>query len=110
MMTFIMLTRLSPGALTSPRSFEELEHQVKERIETECPDIQWVHNYAVLGGCDYLDIFTAPDLETALKVETIVRTYGHAQTEVWSATEWRAYKDLIRHIPAGEEIRKGEGI
>jgi hypothetical protein len=61
-------------------------------------------------GCDYLDIFTAPDLTVALKVSTIVRTYGHAHTEVWTATDWQAYKDLIRHLPAGEVVGTGEGI
>lgn len=110
MLTFIMLTRLFAGALHSPRSLEDLEHQVQERIETECPGVEWIHNYAILGGYDYLDIFRAPDLETAFKVSTIVRTYGHGHTEVWTATEWRAYKDLIRHLPAGEVVERGEGI
>jgi uncharacterized protein with GYD domain len=99
MLTYVMLTRLSPGALLSPRSLEELEQQVKKQIKTECPEVEWVHNYAILGDCDYLDIFTAPDMETALKVATIVRTFGHSHTEIWTATEWRSYKDVIRHLP-----------
>ncbi|MBE0596676.1 MAG: GYD domain-containing protein [Desulfuromonadales bacterium] len=99
MLTFVMLTRLSPGALHSPRSLEELEQQVKEEIQTDCPEVEWVHNYAILGDCDYLDIFKAPDMETALKVATIVRTFGHAHTEMWTATEWRSYKNLIRELP-----------
>jgi uncharacterized protein with GYD domain len=110
MLTFVMLTRLSPGALRAPQSLEQLEQRVMERIRSECPQVTWVHNYAILGGCDYLDIFTAPDLTTALKVSTIVRTYGHAHTEVWTATDWKAYKELIRHLPAGEVVGKGEGI
>jgi uncharacterized protein with GYD domain len=110
MTTYIMLTRLSPGALHSPRSLEELEQHVKEQIQTECPEVEWIHNYAILGDCDYLDIFQAPDLETAMKVATIVRTYGHAHTEVWTATEWRSYKDVIRHLPAGETMETGRGI
>jgi uncharacterized protein with GYD domain len=110
MTTYIMLTRLSPGALHSPQSLEELEQHVKDRIATECPEVEWVHNYAILGDCDYLDIFKAPDLETALKVATIVRTYGHGHTEVWTATEWRSYKDVIRQLPAGERMEAGRGI
>ena len=110
MLTFVMLTRLSPGALRSPQSLEELEEQVKERISSECPQVEWVHNYAILGACDYLDIFTAPDLETAMKVSTIVRTYGHAHTEIWTAAQWKAYKDLVRDLPAGELKGEGAGI
>ncbi len=110
MLTFIMLTRLSPGALRSPQSLENLERQVMERIQSQCPGVEWIHNYAVLGGCDYLDIFRAPDTQTAMKVSTIIRTYGHAQTEIWSATEWQNYKGLIRNLPAGEVEEAGGGI
>lgn len=110
MLTFAMLTRLSPGALRSPQSLEKLEKQVMERIRSECPQVEWVHNYAILGGCDYLDIFTAPDLNTAMKVSTIIRTYGHAQTEVWTATDWKAYKDLVRNLPKGGSEGEGAGI
>lgn len=110
MLHFAMLTRLSTSALRSPQSLEELEKQVMERIATECSGVEWVHNYAVLGGCDYLDIFTAPDIDTAMKVATIIRTFGHATTEVWSLSEWTAYKELIRRLPPGEVAGAGEGI
>jgi uncharacterized protein with GYD domain len=105
MITYVMLTRLSPGALHSPRSLEELEQQVKKQIQAECPEVEWVHNYAILGDCDYLDIFKSPDMETALKVATIVRTFGHGQTEIWTATEWRTYKDVIRELPEQAEMQ-----
>jgi len=110
MMTFVMLTRLSPSALHSPRSLEELERQVKEEIRTDCPEVEWVHNYAILGDCDYLDIFKAPDMETALKVATIVRTFGHAHTEIWAATEWRSYKDIIRELPEHAAMEPEERV
>ncbi|MEE9613205.1 MAG: GYD domain-containing protein [Desulfatiglandales bacterium] len=103
MPTFIMLTRLSPDSVRSPKSLEELERQVMERIRTECPQVEWVHDFAVLGPYDYLDIFRAPDTETAFKVATIIRTFGHAQTEVWTATEWAKFKDMVRHLPGGGE-------
>ena len=99
MQTFIMLTTLSHSALQSPSSLENLEREVMERIEAECPEVEWSSSYAVLGPYDYLDIFTAPDIETATKVATIVRTFGHAQTEVWGATEWKKFKELVRYLP-----------
>lgn len=110
MTTFVMLTRLSPGALRSPQSLEDLERKIKEQVGTECPQVEWLHNFAILGGCDYLDIFNAPDLDTAMKLSTIIRTYGHAHTEVWSAVEWQKYKAMIRHLPAGEVGGAGEGV
>jgi uncharacterized protein with GYD domain len=98
MSTFIMLTRLAHGTLTKPEELETLEKQAVERIGSECPKVEWPGSYAMLGPCDYLDVFQAPDIETATRVSTIVRTYGHAQTEVWAATEWQRFKDIIRDI------------
>ncbi len=100
MTTFIMLTRLAHGSLRSPRTLEELEKEVKARIETQCTGVTWIGNYTVLGPFDYVDLFEAPDLETATKLSAIVRTFGHAHTEIWPATSWTRFKELIRDIPA----------
>jgi uncharacterized protein with GYD domain len=97
-----MLTRLSHGSLRSPAALEELERQVMDRIRAECSGVEWTGSYAVLGPHDYVDIFEAPDNDAAMKVATIIRTFGHAQTEIWPATEWRAYKEMVRELPAGE--------
>jgi uncharacterized protein with GYD domain len=76
-----MLTSLSHAALDAPGRLEELEKQVMERIAAECPEVEWQSSFAVLGPYDYIDIFTAPDVEAATKVATIVRTFGHADTK-----------------------------
>lgn len=99
MQTFVMLTRLSSQAIVSPNTLETLEKKVMNRILSECPDVEWVHNLAVLGPYDYLDIFRAPDSQTAFKVSTIIRSFGHAHTEVWNAIEWASFKELIRNLP-----------
>jgi uncharacterized protein with GYD domain len=97
-----MLTRLSHGALQSPAALEQLERQVMERIRAECGEVRWTGSYVVFGPHDYVDIFEAPDNDAAMKVATIIRTFGHAETEIWPATEWRAYKEMVRELPAGE--------
>lgn len=102
MSTFIMLTRLSHEGLKSPRTLEALGRAVSDRIRSECPDVAWIGSYAVLGPADYVDIFTAPNIETATKVATIVRTFGHASTEVWGATPWKEFLGLVRDLPPGE--------
>jgi uncharacterized protein with GYD domain len=102
MPTFVMLTRITPESVTSPRSLEELERQAMDRVRAACPQVEWVGSYAVIGPYDYVDIFRAPDLETAMKVSALIRTFGHAQTEIWGATEWQRFKDIVRELP-GEE-------
>lgn len=98
MQTYAMLTRLEPSSLQSPTAVEDLEHQVKEHIRLACPTVQWISSYAVLGPHDYLDLFRAQGLDDASKISAIVRTYGHAHTEVWPLTEWPHFKAVIREL------------
>ncbi|MBB4038464.1 uncharacterized protein with GYD domain [Microvirga flocculans] len=99
MAVFIMLTRISPEAVRSPKALEDLEKQAMDRIRQECPGVEWIGSYAVLGPCDYVDLFKAADIETATKVSALIRTFGHAQTEVWAATEWQRFKEIVRNLP-----------
>ena len=107
MPVFIMLTRLSSEAVRSPKSLEELERQAMQRIDRECPEVKWWGSYAVLGPCDYLDIFEAPDVETATKVSTLIPHLWAPQTEIWAATEWARFKDLVRGLGGTEATDAG---
>jgi uncharacterized protein with GYD domain len=98
MTTYVMLTRLSPEALARPESVVQLNKRVEDRIKRECPKVKWVSNYAVLGSCDYLDVFDAPDAETATKVSLLVRSFGHATTETWIATPWDRFIKLAKEL------------
>jgi uncharacterized protein with GYD domain len=89
-----MLTRLSPEALTPPTTVADLNRKVQQQVKQDCPGVKWLANYAVLGPCDYLDIFECPDVETATKVALLVRTLGQATTETWVVTPWERYLSL----------------
>lgn len=101
--TYIMLTKLSPEAIRDTKDFEELNRRVEERIRRECPDIKWIGNYAVMGPYDYLDIFEAPNEESAACVSTIIRTFGHATTETWSAIPWDRFLGMMREMGKAEQ-------
>ncbi len=60
--------------------------------------MKWLANYAVFGPCDYLDVFEAPDADAATKVALIVRSFGHATTETWVATQWDRFADLATSL------------
>lgn len=102
MSTFTMLTRLSHDGLKSPRALETLGKTLGQQIKAERPEVDWIASYAILGAADYVDIFSAPSLEAATKVSTIVRTFGHATTEVWGATPWKELLGMVRDLPPAE--------
>lgn len=95
MATYAMLTRLTPEAVKAPADLQKLEKSVSERIRKECPQVKWLANYAILGPYDYLDLFEAPDETVAAKIAMIVRSFGHAQTETWTALPWERFEKLI---------------
>jgi uncharacterized protein with GYD domain len=99
MSKFILLTRMSPGVISSPESVEILERRVMEQVRTECRGVEWLSSYATIGPYDYVDVFGAPDIETATKVAFIVRMVADAHTEVWPATDWPRFVDIVHELP-----------
>jgi uncharacterized protein with GYD domain len=107
---FILFTHLPPGGVHSPTEIESLERRVASLVQSECHGVEWLHSYATLGDADYVDVFRAPDVETAMKVSAIIRLYGGATTEVWPATEWPRFKQIVGELrftaPQAEEAEK----
>lgn len=95
MATYAMLTRLTPEAVKSPSDLARLECAVIERVRNECPTVKWVARCAILDPYDYLELFEAPDETVAAKVVMIVRSFGHAQAETWTAVPWARFKRLL---------------
>jgi uncharacterized protein with GYD domain len=98
--TYVMLTKVSPESMASPAKIKNLEEEVKARVKRHCPQVKWIANYAVLGPYDYLDVFEAPDELTASRVATIVRSFGHATTETWTAIPWAKFRTMVDELAA----------
>jgi uncharacterized protein with GYD domain len=96
MPTYVLLTRLTSEAIKDPRAFDELGQPVIHKLKAECPEAKWISSYSVLGPYDHLDIFEAPDNDTATTVAVIVRSFGHALTETWAATPWDRFREIVR--------------
>lgn len=113
MTAFIMLTKITAGPIHAPHNVEMLERRVMEQVRVQCPEVTWRASYGILGPYDYIDIFTAPNIESATKVSMLFRSYGHAQAEVWPAVEWQTVKDLASQLPSRwrqEETNREEEI
>ncbi len=98
MPTYVLLTKVSPESTSSPAKLKELEAAVKKKVAKHCPQVKWVSSYAILGPYDYLDVIDAPDELTASKVAAIVRSFGHATTETWSAIPWSQFKGTLEGL------------
>jgi uncharacterized protein with GYD domain len=98
MPTFVMLTRLVSEEVNPSFKIQQRERDVVEKVRKYLPKVTWVSDFAVLGPWDYLDIFTAPDLETAMQVSSLVRYYGGAHTEVWPAVSWKGFLATMQDL------------
>jgi uncharacterized protein with GYD domain len=90
---YVLLTRLTSEAIKDPRPFDELGQRVIDKLKAEFPEAKWISSYSVLGPYDHLDIFEAPDNDTATTVAVIVRSFGH---ETWAATPWDRFREIVR--------------
>ena len=99
---YALLTRLSEASLRTEDPAEvgaalaALGERVAEALRRHVPEARWLHSYAVLEPCDYLDVFEAPNEEVAARAAQVIRSLGHATTEVWTLVPWERFRALGR--------------
>ncbi|MFO7891414.1 MAG: GYD domain-containing protein, partial [bacterium] len=64
----------------------------------KCPEVTFVSHYALLGEYDFIDIYEAPDEETAAKVSIISLQNGAFQAKSMLAIPYKRYLNLIKEI------------
>ena len=52
-------------------------------------------NYAILGPYDFSISSRSPDETTPAKAVMIIRSYGHGQTETWTAMPWECFEIVL---------------
>jgi hypothetical protein len=96
MPAYVMITHLPKD--TAPQTLLAGERRAVHRIERECPDVDWVATYEIEGSGDYLDIFRAPDLDTAERVSALATAPVHATADLWPAADWPDFRELVHSI------------
>lgn len=69
-----------------------------EQVHTKCPEVKFVAHYALLGQYDFLDIYEAPDEETAAKVSMISQANGALQAQSLIAIPYKRFVELTEEI------------
>ncbi len=98
MKTYVMLTKLSPESSKQMKDRAKLGRQWLDTVKTKCPEVKFIAHYALLGHYDFLDIYEAPDEETAAKVSMISLSSGAFQAESLSAIPYKRFLELADEI------------
>jgi len=98
MKTFILMTKLTPLVSAKLKDREELGAAWLEEVHRKCPEVKFVAHYGLLGTYDFMDIYEAPDEETAAKVSMISRANGAAMAESWTAIPYKRIVELAKEI------------
>lgn len=98
MQTFILMTKLTPELAKQVKDRAKLGRAWLEQVKQKCPEVKFAAHYALLGPYDFLDIYEAPDAETAAKVSMISLSNGAFQAESWTAIPYKRFVELAEGI------------
>jgi len=98
MPTYVLMTRLAAESLHDAKGRRAVGKTWMEKVRQACPEVKWLAHYAILGPYDFMDIYEAPDAETAHKVSLISRAEGALTAESWGAISYDRYLALLEHL------------
>ena len=98
MKTYVMLTQLSPETSRQMKDRAKLGRHWLDQVKKKCPEVKFIAHYALLGHYDFLDIYEAPDEETAAKVSMISLSNGAFQAESLAAIPYKRFLELADEI------------
>ncbi|MCJ7661526.1 MAG: GYD domain-containing protein [Anaerolineales bacterium] len=98
MQTYVLMTKLAPEMSQQVKDQAKLGRKWLDQVKEKCPDVNFVAHYALLGPYDFLDIYEAPDEETAAKVSLISLQSGAFQAESWVAIPYKRFVELAEEI------------
>jgi len=98
MATFVLMTKLAPEVTSASNKREKIGKKWLSKVSDACPEVKWLSHYALLGRYDFMDIYEAPDAETAAKVSWITLSSGALQAESWPAIPYSRYLEIVDEV------------
>ena len=98
MPVFVLMTRLAPESVHDARGRRAMGKEWLKKVQAVCPDVKWLSHFALLGPYDFMDIYEAPDVETAHRVSVISRAQGALTAESWPAVRYDRFLELLEEV------------
>ena len=98
MQTYILFTKLSPEVSQQMKDRAKIGRNWLSQVKAKCPEVKFIAHYAMLGTYDFLDIYEAPNEETAAKVSMISLSNGAFQAESNVAIPYKRFLELTEDI------------
>lgn len=95
---FVLMTRLATESLHDPRGRRAMGKEWIKKVRERCPEVRFMAHYAILGPYDFMDIYEAPDIETAHRVSLISRAEGALSAESWPALPYDDFLGLLEEV------------
>ena len=100
MALFVLMTRLGPEAVHDAAGRKSMGKAWLDKVHKTCPDVTFIAHYALLGPYDFMDVYEAPDVETAHRVSLISRSEGALTAESWPAVPYEHFLETLGEISA----------
>ena len=110
MKTFVMMTKIAPQDADLVEMASRMQTRERQstnwmdKIREICPEVNFLAHYALLGPWDFMDIYEAPDEESAARVSLISRKYGAHHVEHWVAIPNKRLFDMTRELADQEDM------
>jgi uncharacterized protein with GYD domain len=98
MPTFVLMTKLAAGSMRDAKGVRATGKEWLHKVNEACPEVTWIAHYAILGPYDFMDIYEAPDAESAHKVSLISRAEGAVSAESWQALPYERFLQLLEKV------------
>ncbi len=98
MQTYILFTKLSTDLSYEMNNRERQGRNWLKQVRAKCPKVKFLSHYAILGEYDFIDIYEAPDPETAAKVSIISQANGAIQAHSMLAIPYKRFIELVNEM------------
>ncbi|MEX2489085.1 MAG: GYD domain-containing protein [Pseudomonadales bacterium] len=88
MHSLMILSHIDDNALMDIGAFQAEKEFLRERLNGQCPDVQWRIYYSTLGAYDVVNLLNSEDYEQLMKASRFIQNFHGMKTEIVFATRW----------------------